>query len=118
MRRFDKRDNIKRANNRLNESKKTKGPIDIDKLLKYAEGIEVICNGEYGTTYYNEEENKIFICLGVSNPFDDDLMWYMRDAIKSSWEVKDEEIEIEIENESSPSGEGWKRIRKGKLIDA
>jgi len=119
IRKYDKSENIKKANQRLNEgTKNKKGPIDVDKLIKYAEAISLICDGEYGDTYYHEEDNNIFICLGDSNPFDTEFLeWIMRDAIKTSYDVSDDDIDIEIENECGPSGEGWKRIRNGKLID-
>lgn len=98
------------------ESKK-KSPIDMDKLFAYANAIEVLCNGEYGVVFYNENSHKVFVMLGDSNPFDSEyLMWYMKDAISKDYEAS-KEIEIEIDNEAYPSGEGWKQIIKGKLID-
>jgi hypothetical protein len=89
-----------------------KPPINIDKLKRYAEAIGVICNGEYGNVYYNEKEQHVFVILGDSNSFDEeDLMWNMRDAIKETHWVKDEEIKVTIENESGPyNSPDWKKI--------
>lgn len=91
------------------ESKKVKKVIDMKKLAEYSTSIMTICNGEYGNVFVLEEENKVFVCLGDANPFDsEDLMWTMRDAIKKNYNVKDEDIEIEIENECMPpKGEDW-----------
>ncbi len=92
-----------------------KKPIDIKKLEAYSQAIEVICNGEYGVTYFNKEENKIWLMLGDSCPLDsEDIIWYMRDAIKSSWQVDDDEIDIEIGDECHPSGEGWETFNGKK----
>jgi|TARA_R110000851_G_scaffold251971_5_gene404527 hypothetical protein len=100
----------------INEDTKKKGLINIEKLIKYAEAIEVMCNGEYGVTYLHEEENKVFVMLGDSNPFDSEyLIMYMKEAISDGWRNADK-IDIEIENEGGPSGEGWQEIKKGKLI--
>lgn len=43
--------------------------INIKLLTQYATAIELLCNGEYGYTYFNPETNYIGICLGDSNPF-------------------------------------------------
>jgi hypothetical protein len=77
------------------------------KLAEMAKGIELICNGEYGYTFYHPEKNKIFICLGDANPFDDEyLKEWVLDAI-SDWDNRDK-IDIEIEHESTvPEDEGW-----------
>ena len=86
-------------------------PININKLKQYANAIKICCNGEYGQVFYNEKENKIFICLGDSSPFDyESLLYYMRDAIKDTMWVDDSQINITIENESYPNNESknWK----------
>jgi hypothetical protein len=44
-------------------------------------------------------------------------MWMMRDAIKTSYKVDDDEIEIEIDNECGPSGDGWEVYRNGKWVE-
>ena len=68
-------------------------PINMEALKEYAKAIATICNGEYGITFYNEKEHKIFIILGDANPFEpDDLVWFMRDAIKKNWRIKEEDI--------------------------
>lgn len=38
--------------------------IDADKLLRYALGIQICCDGEYGQVFYNPKENHVFVCLG------------------------------------------------------
>jgi len=52
----------------------SKCKIDIKKLTRFATGIELVCFGEYGNTYYHPTENSIFICLGDSNPFDENAL--------------------------------------------
>jgi len=110
--------NIKKSLHEALNGKDKKSVFDMDKLAKYAEAIEVICGGEYGTVFLNEKESKIWIMLGDANPFDqEDLTWFMRDAIKKSYDVKDDEITIEIGDECFPSGEGWKEFKNGKFVD-
>ena len=113
------RNKIKKFENfSLNEAKKPtpKSPIDMEKLLKIAEAIEVICNGEYGNVYFNETENKVFVCLGDANPFDSEyLESFVQEAIAKNYKVEDE-ISVEVDMECSPSNqEGWKRYSKGKF---
>ena len=98
-------------------------PIDDKKLIEYATAIEVLCGGEYGITYYNEEENHIFICLGDSNPFDEEyLEMFMKEYVTKNWKDQDN-IKIEIENEAMPCSQDsedankWKVVKKGKLTN-
>jgi len=94
-------------------------PIDIAKLERYALGIAYVCAGEYGITYYNEDANHVFICLGDSHPFEtDDLYYFMFDAIRRNWEVKENDFKIEIGNECGPNSNetGWKKFNGKKWI--
>lgn len=94
----------------------SKCKIDVKILTKFAMGIELVCYGEYGDTYYHPTENAIFICLGDSNPFDDKaLKEFVLESAKD-FKYRDE-ISIEIENESQPNqGEGWMKFKKDKFI--
>lgn len=100
------------------ENEKTSSPIDTNKLIDYAQAIETLCNGEYGQVYYNEEENHVFVILGDSNPFDKDMLAneFMKGAIRKGGYENEKRINITIENESGPPGEGWKLIKKGKIM--
>ena len=92
-------------------------PININKLTQYANAIAIICNGEYGSVYYNPKQQHVFICLGDSNPFDrESLMWTIRDAIKDSVWIDDDRIKITIENESLPTGTDWQVYDNLKLF--
>lgn len=83
-------------------------PISMEKLKQYANAISVICNGEYGSVYYNPTQQHVYVCLGDSNPFDlESLMEYIRDAIKDNGWIDDEKIKVTIENECMPTGDGW-----------
>ena len=89
--------------------------INIEKLKKIAESIQVLCAGEYGDTYYHPEKQSIFICLGDSNPFDlEYLKQFILDGI-SSYKDQDK-INIEIENECCPDGEGWLIYKNSDFI--
>lgn len=92
--------------------------IDEQKLIKYSQAIEDICNGEYGQVYWNKEENKIFVCLGDSSPFDESMIKeYMHDAVKINWEVKWNDIEIIVDYECAPKQDGkWLIYKKGKFV--
>ncbi len=86
--------------------------IDMNKLEQYAKAISIMCNGEYGDTYVIPKENKVFVCLGDSSPFDDEeLIAYMRGAIAKDYDATDL-IEIEVENECPPEGDGWYELTK------
>jgi hypothetical protein len=88
-----------------------KNPIDIKKLVEYSKAIEIICNGEYGEVFYNENENHIFVCLGDANPFDlESLEEFIKDAVSKDWESA-KLIKVTIEDECYPDGEGWKKIK-------
>lgn len=95
----------------LNEGKNI-NPINYSKLLEYAKAISVLCNGEYGIVYYNEKQNHVFVCLGDSNPFHEDLQEYMKDAISKDYNSS-KDITITIENECGPNSneEGWVKIK-------
>lgn len=90
--------------------------INMDKLAKYAEGIALL-DIDYGLTYVNEEENKICICVGDSNPFD---MEQLENQIPYEVCAKGgkcaEMIDIEIDCEWTPNtSEGdWKCWKGGK----
>lgn len=77
--------------------------IDIDKLLQYALGIMICCNGEYGEVYFNPDENHIYICLGDSNPFDNQLEEYIKEAVSKGDYKNEDSIKITIENECYPN---------------
>ena len=85
--------------------------IDEKKLKEYADAIAILCNGEYGNVFYNESQNHVFVCLGDSNPFGDQLEDYMKDAIAKDYNSQ-KHIKITIENESGPNTTegGWKEI--------
>lgn len=85
-------------------------PINIEKLIEYATAIKIVCAGEYGITYYNEEERHVYICLGDSHPFDTkDLREFILEYINKDWKFRDH-IKITIENECYPSGDDWKKV--------
>lgn len=84
--------------------------IDLNKLKELAKSISFICNGEYGTLYLNEKENKIWVCLGDANPFDEEyLEMFIKEIVATSYKVSDD-IEIIIENEATPSDNNYKKI--------
>lgn len=65
------------------------------KLDRQAEVIDIICNGEYGYTYVNDEENKVFICVGDSHPLDMDF-WiniFFKGAIAKNYKAE-KDIEV------------------------
>lgn len=81
--------------------------IDMKKLERFAKAIAIMCNGECGYTYVIPKENKVFVCLGDSNPFEEEmLIQYMKDAIAKDYE-KAELIDIQVENEGLPDSDGW-----------
>ncbi len=87
----------------INENEE-KSFINYEKLLKLAESIKIICNGEYGDLYW-DKLNSIFICLGDSHPFDtDSLKYYILDNICDKYENQDK-INIEIDHECYPGGD-------------
>ena len=47
---------VKLVTENLNELKNKKSIIDYKKLEEYANTIHILCAGEYGDTFYNEEE--------------------------------------------------------------
>jgi hypothetical protein len=103
---------IKRLNEFLNEGKDN-NPINYKKLVEYAKGIEICCTGEYGDVYYNESQNHIFVCLGDSNPFDDDsLSSFIKEAVVENYRDFDK-VKVTIENECGPSSkeEGWIKVK-------
>jgi hypothetical protein len=88
-----------------------KYPINIKRLNEYANAIKIICAGEYGQVYLNEEKKSVFICLGDSNPFEDGYITeFMRGYIKETHWVQDDEFEIIVECESGPPSNDWKKI--------
>lgn len=108
--------NIKKELRKVLMESKVNKPINLDKLIDLAKAIEVICNGEYGITYYNDKENKIFIMLGDANPFDEEpLIEFIKEKVKNSYEDYDN-IDVEIELEAHPTGEGWKKFNGKKFI--
>lgn len=93
--------------------------IDIFKLERYATAILILCDGEYGDTYYNPKLNKVWVCIGDSNPFNwenryEDLKLTMSDAIvfdKYRYAYENKLVDIEVEAEAIPGSEfdGWFR---------
>ena len=118
---FKSRENIKQylikhgKSNSINENKSSK-LIDEEKLIELAKSIAFICNGEYGTTYWNKEKDEVFICVGDSNPFDiAELERFTKEIICTSNDYKDEEkIKVTVENESGPDCTlpGWFKFNK------
>jgi len=96
----------------FNEDVKYPGPIDFAKLQHYAYAIAILCNGEYGDVYLNEKENHVFVCLGDSHPFDEEMLEkeFMPMAIRAGGYENQKLIKITIENECGPGGEGWIKI--------
>jgi len=91
--------------------------IDMEKLGKYAEGISLL-DIDYGITYVNEEQNKICISLGDSNPFDMEMLENQIPYEVTKGYKEAEKISIEIDCEFVPSeireGEGkWKMWKNG-----
>ena len=100
----------------LTESKETPTTfdkaVDMKKLEMIANGLLLLCMGEYGHTYINKEEMKIGIVLGDANPivgFDKLEDWVRWECIDGPHEFI-EEFYIEIDAEWQPSGENWKRF--------
>lgn len=87
----------------------TKQPIKEKELVNLALGIALICNGEYGQTYWNKETNTIYVCLGDSHPFGntDELATWIKEMF-IDYEFYDL-VKVIVENESGPDGEetGW-----------
>mgnify|MGYP003393492014 CR=1 FL=1 len=86
--------------------------INVELLTKFALGIELICNYEYGQTYINPEENKIAVCLGDSNPFDIDQLtdWLLYEIV----EYKNVElVSVEIDCEFVPENMTY-QFKNGK----
>lgn len=105
----------KLVNENLNESKKS--IIDYKRLEEYANAVHVLCAGEYGDTFYNEEEQSIWICLGDANPFDEKyLEEFLKEYVIDNYDDRDS-VKIIIENESNPNNEdgNWKKINNKKL---
>ena len=88
-------------------------PINLKKLIAYAEAISTLCNGEYGDTYINDDQTKIFINVGDSHPMDMDYMIenFMLQAISKKYD-RQKEIEITWENEVGNPGNGWTKVNK------
>ena len=105
--------NIKKAlRKRLVENKETPKTFDdvvnMKSLEEFADGLMKVSMGEYGYTYINKSEMKIGIVLGDSNPFSDGgLEDWIENMCFKSW---DGEVEIEVDAEWQPSGEGWERF--------
>ena len=89
-------------NNRISSPYNESICIDLDKLKKFAKGIEICCNGEYGVTYYNPKENHVYIMLGDSNPFNDGFKYYILYAISKN-STSEKLIKITIEHECFPT---------------
>ena len=92
--------------------------IDIKKLTRYAIAIDILCNAEYGITYFNPTDNHVFICLGDCNPFDEETLKseFIKGAIRKHGYENEKHITITIENESGPSGNGWWVIKNDKFV--
>lgn len=83
--------------------------VDMKEFEKFADALLLMCNGEYGNTYYNPTELKIGIVLGDSNPFDDDsLEDWMKNTIIKNYKHLDK-LDIEIDCEWIPGHDGWLR---------
>ena len=93
--------------------------IDMKKLTEIAHGIELVCQGEYGSTYVNEEENKIAICLGDTNMFDMEILEEHL-PYEVTEDYKDAKlIDCEVDCEWIPNtiDGGWKEFKRGKWKD-
>lgn len=90
--------------NAINEKVDIKSDvIDIKKLTAYANAIEMLCDGEYGYTYFNPETNYIAVCLGDASPFNEDTLtdWFKEMLIKDYTKNIDN-VSIEIDCEWQP----------------
>jgi|ERR1019366_8405380 hypothetical protein len=87
--------------------------IDMAKLSAYAKSIAIICDGEYGHTFFDVKHNHVWVVLGDSNAFDDEMLkWTMRDAIKRNYEIPGEDILITVEHEDYPNDDNhWVQIK-------
>lgn len=84
--------------------------ININKLIQFAYGIALCCDGEYGDTFYNEQNKQVFVCLGDSNPFDpENLEANIKYGIVENYDSA-QGIEVIVENECYPTGEGWTKF--------
>lgn len=77
-------------------------------MIELAKSIAFLCNGEYGTTYWNKSANKIFINVGDSNPFDIDyLKAFVKEILVDNY-TDQKYVEVDIDNECGPPTEiGW-----------
>jgi len=73
--------------------------INIKLLTKYATAIEMICDGEYGYTYFDPETNYIAVCLGDVSPFNDDTLeqWFEETIVIDYKNIDSVKIEIDRE---------------------
>jgi len=77
--------------------------VDMAKLSAYAKAIAIICDGEYGHVFFDANHNHVWVTLGDSNAFNDEMLqWGMRDAIKRNYEIPNEDILITVEHEMDP----------------
>jgi hypothetical protein len=81
--------------------------IDMKRLQKFAEALHLMCNGEYGNTYYNKKELKLAIVLGDSNPFDIKALndWIINTVVKKYDNI--DKLNIEIDMEWVPGNVDW-----------
>lgn len=96
--------------NELNEGEIK--PIDMEKLARFAEGISLVCQGEYGYTYVNPETRTLHITLGDASPFRvKELEFWIVNSFYDQFD------KIEIADEWSPKEEGYLQYKKGKFVE-
>lgn len=85
--------------------------IDVRKLEQYADGIAIVCGGEYGVTCFNPEKNKIWIMVGDANPFDETyLIEFLKEFVAVDFKMDIfNQIHVEVEAEAMPGTDetGW-----------
>ena len=75
--------------------------VDMKRLEEFAQGLKMICMGEYGETYYNTELKKIIINLGDGNPFGSikELEDWIKETVYDDYSKACDQIHIEIDCE-------------------
>ena len=94
--------------------------VDMKRLEEFAQGLKMICMGEYGDTYYNAELKKIIINLGDANPFGsmEELEDWIKETIYDDYSKAVKQIDVEIDCEWGPNSaeEGWMHWNGKKFV--
>jgi hypothetical protein len=101
------------------ESNDKKSVIDEKELINLALGISLVCNGEYGTTYWHKENNHILVTLGDANPFSNDLEFWVKDNVVKDFKDYDMvKVEIADEYGVNRNEPGWFKFNdKDKFVE-